>query len=187
LRQGHLSEQALTEALLTGERPVHLDRCTLCSQRAVALGRWLDEVRQLGHDAADAVFPPEQLQAQQSQILRRLEQLDQPARVISFPIQTRSWGSESPRRRIAPAWLGAAVAASLAVGVIGGRWSVQLGQPDGSTAAKSETAAEAAGPVSPHNASFSDRDFEDLELDGLRTLHELTPTLTMTRMDRAGG
>jgi hypothetical protein len=187
LRQGHLSEQALTEALLTGERPVHLDRCDLCSQRAVELGRWLDEVRQLGHDAADAVYPSERLQAQQSQILRRLEQLDQPARVISFPIQTRSLGSETARRRVAPAWLGAAVAASLVVGVIGGRLSVQLEQPQGPAASRAEVPADAGSTIAPHNASFSDRDLEDLELDGLRTLHEFTPTLTMTRADRAGG
>lgn len=183
LRQGHLSEQALTEALLTGERPVHLDRCDLCAQRAVELGRWLDEVRQLGHDAADAVFPPERLQTQQAQILRRLEQLDQPARVISFPIQTRSLGSETARRRVAPAWMGAAVAASLVVGVIGGRMSVQLEQAQVSPPSRAETTAE-ANPASPQNVSFSDRDLEDFELDGLQAIHELTPTLTMTR---AGG
>ena len=185
LRQGHLSEQALTEALLTGERPVHLDRCDLCSQRAVELGRWLDEVRQLGHDAADAVFPSERLQAQQAQILRRLEQLDQPARVISFPVQTRPLGSETTRRRVAPAWMGAAVAASLVVGVIGGRMSVRLEQAGIQGASRTDAADTST--ISPHPASFSDRDLEDLELDALQPLHEFTPTLTMTRADRAGG
>ena len=43
-RQGHLSEQALVEAVMTGERPAHLDRCDLCADRAVELGRWLDDV-----------------------------------------------------------------------------------------------------------------------------------------------
>lgn len=186
MRQGHLSEQSLTEALLTGERPVHLDRCDLCSQRAVELGRWLDDVRQLGHDAADAVFPPERLQAQHSQILRRLEQLDQPARVISFPIQSRSWGAEPQRRRFAPAWVGAAVAASLVVGVIGGRLSVQLEQASVQTqsASRTETPSDAANTVSPNNASVTDRDLEEILPDALRTMHELTPTLTLTR---AGG
>jgi hypothetical protein len=186
LRQGHLSEQTLTEALLTGERPGHLDRCDLCSQRAVELGRWLDDVRQLGHEAADAAFPPERLSAQHSQILRRLEQLDQPARVISFPIQTRSYGSETARRRLAPAWMGAAVAASLVVGVIGGRYSVQIDQASVQSppSTRTEVPVDPASPVSPPNTSFSDRDLEEILPDALRTMHELTPTLTMTR---AGG
>ena len=38
LRQGHLSEQALMEALTGGDRPAHLDRCDLCAERAVDLG-----------------------------------------------------------------------------------------------------------------------------------------------------
>lgn len=188
LRQGHLSEQALTEALLTGERPAHLDRCDLCAQRAVELGRWLDEVRQLGHDAADAVFPPERLQAQQAQILRRLEQIDQPARVISFPIQPKPAAYEAARRRVSPAWMGAAIAASLVVGVIGGRMSVQLEQQNAQGAGtRLEAAQEAGSTVAPINVSFPDRDLEDLQLEGLQLFHELTPTLTMTRADRAGG
>src|SRR5207342_3686909 len=45
LRRGHLSEQALAEVCLTGERPVHLDRCDICAERAVQLSRWLDELQ----------------------------------------------------------------------------------------------------------------------------------------------
>jgi hypothetical protein len=84
LRRGHLSERALAEVYLAGERPLHLDRCHFCAERAVELSRWLDEVRAVGLDEADAAFPPERLAAQQAQILRRLEQVDRPARVISF-------------------------------------------------------------------------------------------------------
>lgn len=189
LRQGHLSEQALTEALLTGERPAHLDRCDLCAQRAVELGRWLDEVRQLGHDAADAVFPQERLQVQQAQILRRLEQIDQPARVISFPIQSKPAGYDASRRRVSPAWVGIAVAASLVVGVIGGRMSVQLEQQNGpaSGAVRLEAVQDSGSAVAPVNVSLPERDLDDLQLEGLQLFHELTPTLTMTRADRAGG
>lgn len=190
LRQGHLSEQALTEALLTGERPAHLDRCDLCAERAVVLGRWLDDVRRLGHEAADAVFTPERLQAQQAQILRRLEQVDQPARVISFPVQSRPAAFDTSHRRLSPAWVGAAVAASLVAGVVGGRWSVQLEQSSNAqslTPARIEAPMDAGNAVGPQNVTFPDRDLEDLRLDGLMMLDEFTPTLTMTRVDRAGG
>jgi hypothetical protein len=125
-RQGHLSEQALAEALMTGERPAHLDRCQLCADRATELGRWLDDVRALGQQAADEVFTPERLAVQQAQILRKLEQLDEPSRVIAFPSQSRLDTRESIGRRVAPAWVAVAAAAGLALGVVGGQVSARL-------------------------------------------------------------
>ncbi len=72
----------------------------------------------LGAEAADAVFPPEQLAAQQAQILRRLEQLDEPARVISFPrFGRRVHDSGAGGRRVAVSWVAVAAAAGLVVGV----------------------------------------------------------------------
>jgi hypothetical protein len=121
LRQGHLSEQALAEALLTGDRPGHLDRCDLCADRALELGRWLDDVQRLGVDMADARFAPEQLKVQHDQILRRLDQLDQKPRVIAFPGQARPDFALPDTRRVAPAWLGVAAAAGLVLGIIGGQ------------------------------------------------------------------
>ncbi len=77
--------------------------------------------------AADEAFPAERLAAQQSQILRRLEQIDEPARVIAFPAATWARLPRSPRaRRVAPAWVGVAAAAGLVIGV--DRW------PDGGSA-----------------------------------------------------
>ena len=57
-RRGHLSERALIDALLSGDRPAHLDRCDICAERAVDLGRWMDDVRTTGIEAADAAFSP---------------------------------------------------------------------------------------------------------------------------------
>src|SRR5262245_42920811 len=92
-RRGHLSDEALDEVWMTGTRPAHLDRCDLCADRAVEWSRWLEDVRTTAIEAADAAFPPDRLAVQQAQILRKLEQLDQPSRVIAFPGQTRplSW------------------------------------------------------------------------------------------------
>src|SRR5687768_12683527 len=116
LRQGHLSERAIVEALLTGDRPLHLDRCDVCATRAVEMNRWLDAVKAAAIDAADQAFPQERLAAQQAQIQRRLAQLDEPARVIAFPRSSRPDGREADRRRVAPAWVGVAAAAGLVVG-----------------------------------------------------------------------
>jgi hypothetical protein len=120
LRQGHLSEQALVDAVMTGDRPPHLDRCGICAERAVEMNRWLEGVRDVVVEAADAAFPAERLAVQQAQIQRRLELLDEPARVIAFPGQARSDSREAGRRLVAPAWVGVAAAAGLVIGVIGG-------------------------------------------------------------------
>ena len=126
IRGGHLSEHALITAVMTGDRPAHLDRCDLCAERAVELGRWLDAVKTTGVDAAEAAFTPERLAAQQAQIMRRLEQLDEPARVIAFPSHSRLQ-REATGHRVAAGWLGVAAAAGLVLGVISGQWSARLG------------------------------------------------------------
>jgi len=60
----------------------------LAANPIAADGRWyvvqLDDVRATATEAADAAFPPERLLTQQQQIMRRLEQLDQPKRVELF-------------------------------------------------------------------------------------------------------
>jgi hypothetical protein len=128
-RRGHLSERALVDICMTGERPAHLDRCEICAERALTLGRWLDDLRTMGLDEAEAAFPPERLAFQQSQILRKLEQIDRPKRVIAFPGYAQS--AEDDRlpmagRGIRPAWVGVAAAAGLALGVLGGQFSSAL-------------------------------------------------------------
>ena len=148
LRRGHLSERSLAEVWMTGERPLHLDQCDHCATRAVEMGRWLDDVRAIGLAEADAVFPPERLAAQQAQILRRLEQADQPVRVIEFPGQIRAPRVESVGRRVRPAWVAVAAAAGLVIGVVSGQVSARLTQPAAPTA--HATPAEPpieAGPV----------------------------------------
>ena len=193
LRQGHLSEQALVEALMTGERPAHLDRCDLCAERAVELGRWLDDVRAVGIEAADRAFPPERLAAQQAQILRKLEQLDEPARVIAFPAATRAQGRESIGRRVAPAWVGVAAAAGLVIGVIGGQWSARL-LPSAPPAAPTVAALQPTtpAPVPAAEPLMLPSSLFDLDLDGpgapsLAPINDLTPAMTTARAIRSGG
>jgi hypothetical protein len=190
LRQGHLSEQALVEALMTGERPAHLDRCDVCAARAVELGRWLDDVRAVGIEAADRAFPPERLAAQQAQILRKLEQLDEPARVIAFPAASRTLGREAAGRRVAPAWVGVAAAAGLVLGVIGGQWSARLLQTLPAAPAVAVVQPPATAPVAEPLTLPSS--IFDLDLDGpgapsLAPINDLTPAMTTARAIRSGG
>src|SRR5262245_31521648 len=128
IRQGHLSERALVDAIMSGQLPFHLDGCDICAALAVVLNRWLDSVQTMAIEAADEAFPQERLTAQQSQILRRLEQVDEPARVIAFPGQSRPEAREVGRFRVAPGWLAVAAGLGLMVGVAGGQFTARLSQ-----------------------------------------------------------
>jgi hypothetical protein len=188
-RQGHLSESALVDALLTGDRAPHLDRCEICAERAVELGRWLDEVRAIGLDAADAAFPPERLAAQQSQILRRLEQLDEPARVLAFPSQYRHLARESSPRRVAPAWVGVAAAAGLVIGAVGGHWTgtlrpVPVATAPASAQSPDADAPEAGAPRIEPAESILNFDLEDMRVPSLDVVNEITPRMVMARTGR---
>ncbi len=72
------------------------------------------------------MFTPERLAAQQAQILRRLEQVDSPARVISFPAAMRAERGDAGGRRVAVSWVGVAAAAGIAIGIVGGQVSARL-------------------------------------------------------------
>jgi hypothetical protein len=190
-RQGHLSERALVEALLTGDRPPHLDRCDVCTERAIAIDRWLAQVRSAGIEAADAVFPPERLAAQQAQILRRIEHLDQPARVIAFP-GPRAETADGPVRRVAPAWVGVAAAAGLVLGLIGGQITARLGGESRGRSTERSAAPAAPLPVPPGQPvpSFFEFDLENSTLRGaaVGVLDDMTPrALETMASSRAGG
>jgi hypothetical protein len=201
-RGGHLSERALVATVMTGERPVHFDRCDICAERAVELGRWLDQVREIGLEAADGVFTPEQLAAQQAHIMRRLEQLDQPARVIAFPSQSRLQ-REAGGRRVAAAWLAVAAAAGLALGVLGTHvtgWLTHSNSASAQATIQQPAAATAAVPtptIQPAPSRSTDAPLLKLELDGtpsrsLDAMDEMTPSLTpasnvVLASNRSGG
>jgi hypothetical protein len=183
-RQGHLSERALIDAIVAGERPQHLDRCDLCAERAVALARWMDELQADATDLTDDLFTPERLQAQQQQVLRRLEQLDQPARVIAFPAASRADANGSAGRRVAVSWVAIAAAAGLVIGVVGGQVSARLTHPVAQVpvTAAVTPAAEAtlasdttAGPV---DSSVLDNPYENLDVPSLVALNDMMPRVT---------
>jgi hypothetical protein len=105
-------EQA--EGLPAGPRQAHLRACAECRARYAAFTGWLDGVRADGLAEADEAFPAERLAAQQSHILRRLDVLGRPAKVLAFPRFARPVSVQrSGRQR----WIASAAAAGLLVGV----------------------------------------------------------------------
>lgn len=192
-RQGHLSEDALTAAVLEGHRPEHLDRCDVCARRALDLGRWLDTVKATAVEAADEAFPAERLAAQQNQIMRRLERIDEPARVISFRAPSAP-ARPSVTRRVAPGWVGVAAAAGLVVGVVGGQMAARLPAPGASATAPNppavltptavvagEQAVPAEARLDDHPDSLMEMDLEGFTPETLQGIDEMTPRIVPTR------
>jgi pyruvate/2-oxoglutarate dehydrogenase complex dihydrolipoamide acyltransferase (E2) component len=175
LRSGHLSERALVEAAVSGDRPAHLDRCDLCAERALELSRWLTAVREAAVEAADQAFPPERLAAQQSQIMRRLELADEPSRIIAFPGQS-PLAAPAGRRRVAPAWVGLAAAAGLVIGVVAGQATARLDVRQAPSSAASH--APVAAPATPAaQQAASDPLPAGSTIALLGTEEEFTPTV----------
>lgn len=183
-RQGHLSERALLEALASGERPAHLDRCDLCAERALHLGRWLDEVQGDGADAADAVFSAERLAAQQGQILRKLEQLDTPSRVIAFPAAPRAERTPASERRVSVSWVGVAAAAGLVIGVVGGQVSARLMQP-APAGISINALVQPDAQVGPVDGRLLEQSYDQLHIASYEVLDDLTPKLTQVSARQA--
>jgi hypothetical protein len=143
---------------------------------------------------ADEIFTPERLNAQQDQILRRLEQLDHPARVIAFPAATRQDRQGSGGRRVAVSWVGVAAAAGLAIGLVGGQVTARLNQPAAPTTTASVADSGTPVPVSnpesqegPVNSSLLDEEFDVVNIPSLRTLDHATPRLQQVSARSSGG
>lgn len=185
LRGGHLSDRAVVDVCMTGERPAHLDRCDICAERAIEVGRWLDEVRALGEADVDAAFPAERLAAQQAQIMRRLEQIDQPARVIAFPRHMRLDAPADHGRRVSPGWVAAAAAAGLVLGVVGTQVTSHYlaPRPLATLTAQATSTSTPIAPVGldPDRVAAIDAADQDVmgraHVQGLDTVDQITPTM----------
>jgi hypothetical protein len=180
-RGGHLSEERLTEAWYTGARPAHLDQCDACAERALDLARWLDDTKQLAVESADAVFTPERLAAQQSQILRKLELIERPSKLLSFPgkpvtATASDFQVPAPQQHIG-AWISVA-AACLVLGVIGGRLSVW--QPTTPTVQSAKVEPVVETPKAPVLDQYPS-EIDQPELSSLSALEKLTQPVVVAR------
>ena len=96
----------------------HLASCAQCRSRYAAFTDWLERIHDDAATEAEEAFPPERLAAQQAQVLRRLEALERPARVIAFPRFSRPVTSTQGH---AQRWVAAAAAAGLVIGLAAGQ------------------------------------------------------------------
>jgi anti-sigma factor RsiW len=128
LSSRHLQEDGLFEYYLAeqGGEPAeppaaeHLTDCADCRARYSDLRRFMDALRTEADSELDEIFPPERQRAQQQQIARRVAQLGNPARVISFPGHKPGRPAPSASPHVAYHWMGwvsAAAAAGLFIGI----------------------------------------------------------------------
>jgi hypothetical protein len=97
----------------------HLTACAQCRSRYAAFTGWLDRIHDDAVGEAEDAFPPERLAVQQAQVMRRLEALERPARVIAFPRFSRHVSStQGPAQR----WVAAAAAGGLVIGLAAGQF-----------------------------------------------------------------
>jgi hypothetical protein len=120
----HLGDDKFADiwsAAVAGGQPVadpHLASCAQCRSRYAAFTDWLERIHDDARTEAEDAFPPERLAAQQAQVMRRLEALERPARVIAFPRFARPVSStQSHVHR----WVAAAAAAGLVIGLATGQ------------------------------------------------------------------
>jgi len=123
--KGHLHDDRLFDCYLSireGERldpPVaeHLTDCDECGRRYAELTQFLEVLREEAAAEVDEVFTADRLRLQRQTIVRRLEHLGHPARVIRFPGRPASGRPVGPAPRVARRWVAAAAAAGLFIGV----------------------------------------------------------------------
>jgi hypothetical protein len=179
--RGHLSDQEFARVWTTGAGHPHLGSCAHCRGRYSAFENWLLGIGDSLRAEADEAFPADRLALQQTQIARRLETLERPARVIVFPKAARAVisGNSHVRR-----WVTVAAAASLIAGF-------GLGQvmplrtmlreqgavtPSHFTAPVAASRAEELAPTSPRTDDdlLSD-DFASPRVRNLSALDDMTP------------
>ena len=121
-RDRHLTDEQLAECYFAEADDATVDRshataCPACSQRYAELTRDLERLAVQASLEADAVFTPEVLANQRSQIARRLESHGRRADIFLFP--ARQHGRLAGRTNLKrPArWVAAAAAAGLTVGL----------------------------------------------------------------------
>src|SRR5437899_5767245 len=92
----------------------HLAACAECRARYAEFERWITGLGDELRSGADEAFTADRLAVQQAQIVRRLETLERPARVLAFPKAARAVisGHSHVRR-----WVTVAAAAGLIAGV----------------------------------------------------------------------
>lgn len=121
----HLSDDNFADlwsAAVAGGEAVadpHLASCAQCRSRYAEFTDWLERIHDDARTDAEEAFPAERLAAQQAQVMRRLEALERPARVIAFPRFARPVTSTQGQMQ---RWVAASAAAGLLIGLAAGQF-----------------------------------------------------------------
>jgi hypothetical protein len=164
----------------------HVRDCPACRSRLASLTSWLDGLRaDARRDAAEA-FTRDRLSMQHAQIMRRLEAMERPARVLAFPRFANAIASRHVGRQH---WIASAAAAGLIVGIgLGQTFNLrQTSVPDRFASAPQivRSVGNQDGMVIQPISASSDESFlydEEPSLatehipESLRSLHEITPS-----------
>lgn len=182
----HLADdEMLALAYLGGDAPddretaalAHLADCDACSLRFSTTLSAVVDLRAVSEAEADRHFPESFLERQRRQILIKLEQLGQSARILRFPALPVSVAPAAGRWQTRR-WVAAAAAAGLVAGLLLAEALQVLPGQLGWTAS-SQTAAvdENAGPVFEEDALLTEIDaaLRWSRASELRALDELTP------------
>ena len=199
IRSGHVKDSRLFASYVderAGEpldpRVVdHLATCADCAGRFQDMAAMMNELRESADAETDAAFSSAHLEEQRQQILRRLDHVNRPARVISFP--GRDAAADARRAGLmAPRWVAAAAAAGLFIGfAVGGYLGperlhrarntsfTQSAPPAMGVQRASSTPAIRVGTTQPEPAD-DDAFLIDLETALVRHARELQPFDAMT-------
>jgi hypothetical protein len=208
--RGHIRDERLFDAYLAKQAGdqidprvgEHLTDCAACTGRYEALAGFMDGLRLDVDVEVDTVFPAERLRQQRLEIARRMEQLGQTARVVSFPGRAAALPALRSSLPVAPRWIAVAAAAGLFIGVAVGTLYDNSWRPFApqSSVASSERPLQATAPSAVPVSSRPDSHIVDddaflseleLAVDGpgcseLRTFDALTPAVTDARVVRIG-
>jgi hypothetical protein len=198
---GHLTDVAFTEfwtaSFETGQPSTdpHLSACEECQARYAAFTEWMDGLRGDALAEADEVFTADRLAAQQAQVMRRLEALERPARVIAFPKFSRPVAA--PARNV-QRWVASAAAAGLIIGLAAGQFvdiRDAFGGPESGAVAqvrasqpRQMSASPAISPISTSSVSDEDIFFGNMvraaQYSTLQTMDDITPRARDTEQVR---
>jgi hypothetical protein len=186
----HLSEadlaavwaDAKTDGAPEGPLQSHLQACADCRAQYAAFTGWLEAAGADARAEADEAFPADRLAAQHTHVLRRLEALGRPARILAFP---KFAGPISANHGTGQRWIASAAAAGLIVGLAVGNlvdFRPAVTEPRTPQVAVRTTAER--GGIQPANLSVSDETLlYDAEFSSsaarvpevLRPIHDITP------------
>lgn len=198
---GHLTDVAFTEfwtaSFETGQPSTdpHLSTCEECQARYAAFTEWMEGLRGDALAEADEVFTADRLAAQQAHVMRRLEALERPARVIAFPKFSRPVAA--PQRHV-QRWVASAAAAGLIIGLAAGQFvdiRDAFGRRDSGTIAQTRASQPRQANASPAVATISTSSVSDEDIffgsvvrtaqySTLQTMDDITPRARDTEQVR---